>query len=195
MTTPKDFHLLNGQTTIVPFMTSNPYEKHFYKSFDDFKILQIPYQCGQEPQKFSMYFFLPNAKDGLPNLIQMFISNPGFLNQHFELGLEETPELWIPRFKFSFEFEVSDIMIEMGLNLPFQPRELTEMVDSPIRHRLFLSKIFHKAYIEVNKEDTEAAASTVARFLLKCARHPTPRFVADHPFMKPEGASFEKTPK
>ena len=44
MTTPKDFHLLNGQTTIVPFMTSNPYEKHFYKSFDDFKILQIPYQ-------------------------------------------------------------------------------------------------------------------------------------------------------
>ncbi|KAK7840596.1 serpin-z3 [Quercus suber] len=130
-----------------------------------------------------MYFFLPNAKDGLPNLIQKFSSNPGFLNQHFELRLEEIPELWIPRFKFSIEFEVSDIMIEMGLNLPFQPGELTEMVDSPISHRLFLSKIFRKAYIEVNEEGTKAAAITAAHFLLQCARHPIPRFVADHPFM------------
>lgn len=83
-----------------------------------------------------MYFFLPNAKDGLPNLIQKFSSNPGFLNQHFELRLEESPELWIPRFKFSFEFELSDIMKEMGLKLPFQPGELTEMVDCPISHGL-----------------------------------------------------------
>ena len=74
-------------------------------------------------------------------------------------------------------------MIEMGLNLPFQPREMTKMVNSPIRHRLFLSKIFHKAYIEVNEEGTEAVASTTTGFLLQCARHPTPRFVVDHPFM------------
>nr|XP_048327671.1 serpin-ZXA-like [Ziziphus jujuba var. spinosa] len=67
----REFHLLNGRTVKVPFMTSPRFLNHLYGSFDGYKVLQIPYKTGQDAKKFSMYFFLPNEKDGVPNLIQM----------------------------------------------------------------------------------------------------------------------------
>ena len=72
----------------------------------------------------------------------------------------------------------------MGLVLPFMSGEFTEMlVDSPHSNKLSLSKVFHKSYIEVNEEGTEAAASTAPTFVKFCAGLSTPSFVADHPFM------------
>ncbi|XP_015880682.3 serpin-Z2B [Ziziphus jujuba] len=179
----RDFHLLNGQTLQVPFMTTNRYIRHLYGLFDGYKVLQIPYQRGQDARIFSMYFFLPDEKEGLHNLIQKIKFNPGFLNQKFKLWLEDLLHFWIPKFKFSFELEASKSLKEMGLKLPFKPGELTEMVDSPNNDRLYVSDIFHKSRIEVNEEGTEAAASTAATFLLRYGRIPTPGFVADHPFL------------
>ncbi|KAH7516758.1 hypothetical protein FEM48_Zijuj10G0168800 [Ziziphus jujuba var. spinosa] len=183
----REFHLLNGQTTVqVPFMTTGRNTRHLYRSFDGYKVLQIPYQTSQDhSRKFSMYFFLPVEKDGLHNLIKKNIKlNPGFLNQQFNLRLEDDlSDFWIPKFKFSFQLEASKSMKEMGLTLPFQAGELTEMVDSPNGNRLFVSDIFHKSHIEVNEEGTEAAAVTATTFVNCCLGIPTPRFVADHPFL------------
>ncbi|GLT56355.1 hypothetical protein SLA2020_293990 [Shorea laevis] len=115
----RGFHFLNGQIVQAPFMSSKRYEKHFYGSFDGFKVLHRPYQSGQDTRKFSMYMFLPDEKDSLPNLIQRFNSDPSFFNQHFKLLQEDIEHVLIPRFKFSFEFEASETMKEMGLELPF----------------------------------------------------------------------------
>ncbi|MBN3313105.1 SPB10 protein, partial [Atractosteus spatula] len=47
---------------------------------------------------------------------------------------------------------------------------------------LFLSKVVHKSFVEVNEEGTEAAAATAAVMMMRCARIST-RFTADHPFL------------
>jgi serpin B len=47
---------------------------------------------------------------------------------------------------------------------------------------LVLSKVVHKAFVEVNEEGTEAAAATAAIMMLRCIRI-IPQFVADHPFL------------
>ncbi|KAF5941203.1 hypothetical protein HYC85_022370 [Camellia sinensis] len=108
---------------------------------------------------------LPSLTDdtnGLPRQVKRLNSNPGFMNQEFELWEEEVPELWIPRFKFSFEFEASETIKEMGLELPFMDvGKLTEMVadggeGDELGGGLYLSKVFHKSCIEVNEEGTEA---------------------------------------
>ena len=185
MTQLRDFHLLNGQIVQVPFMTTKRSMRHLYGTFDVYKVVQIPYQSGEDPRKFSMYFFLPNEKEGhdLFNLIQTLKLNPGFLNQQFNLRLEDLSAFWIPKFRFSFEIEASKTMKEMGLKLPFKPGELTEMVDSPNSDELYVSDIFHKSFIEVNEEGTEAAATTAVRFQRRCRRMNIPSFVADHPFL------------
>ncbi|XVF68511.1 hypothetical protein PTKIN_Ptkin11bG0008500 [Pterospermum kingtungense] len=199
------FYLENGQTVDVPFMISEKYESFLYMAIDGFKILKLPCKInGQSTRKFAMYFFLPDAKDGLQEFVEMLKNEPGFLNQSFDLPLEKIAEIWIPRFKFSFELEASDAMKELGLNLPFDSTkaEITEMFDSS--RRLYVNKMFHKAFIEVNEEGTEAAAPTAATFrpgevneegttevtarTADTFRHvglkdPIRSFVADHPFL------------
>ncbi|KAF8405091.1 hypothetical protein HHK36_009989 [Tetracentron sinense] len=184
-TQDRDFYLLNGETVPVPFMTRKPNQKHLFRSFDGFKILKLPYKNGEDKRQFSMYFFLPDERDGLQNLLAKFSSNTRFLEQHLDhFSEEKLADFWIPKFKISFGFEASETMKELGLNLPFMKNvgELTEMVDSHlISKELYVSQIFHKACIEVNEEGTEAAASTATIFGRFASRPQT--FVADHPFL------------
>ncbi|KAK1383486.1 SERPIN domain-containing protein [Heracleum sosnowskyi] len=183
--TNKDFTLLTGQIIQVPCMTTKRKERHLYREINGYKILKIPYQSGQDMRKFAMFFFLPTEINGLQNMMQNFNSTPGFFNQDFYFGEEDLGDrIWIPKFKFSYEFEASRIIKELGLVLPFMDvGEFTELVHSQHGGKVCVSNIFHKSYIEVNEEGTEAAASTAVRFRRCCGRVKPPGFVADHPFM------------
>lgn len=69
--------------------------------------------------------------------------------------------------------------------LPFSKDDLTEMVDSPQAKNLLVSDIFHKSFIEVNEDGTEAAAVTASTMFLCAAPINEYKidFVADHPFL------------
>ncbi|KAM0013379.1 putative Serpin family protein [Helianthus debilis subsp. tardiflorus] len=77
LTEEGDFHLLNGNKVKVPFMTN--YEKQFVHEYDDFKVLGLPYSQGPDKRKFTMYFYLSDAKDGLPSLIKKIGSTPNLV--------------------------------------------------------------------------------------------------------------------
>ncbi|XVF87749.1 hypothetical protein PTKIN_Ptkin18bG0145400 [Pterospermum kingtungense] len=174
-----------------------------YMDVDGLKFLKLPFKNGESTRKYSMYFFLPDDTDGFREFVERLECSPGFFNQRFDLPLQDVTEIWIPRFKFSFEFEASNAMKELGLNLPFDSTkaEITEMVDSS--RRLYVNKMFHKASIEVNEAGmTEVAAGTAATFrpvevdkewtaevtartvnTFRPIRYPDRSFVADRPFL------------
>ena len=146
-------------------------------------MLCLPYLQGNDNRRFSMCIFLPDEKDGLPSLIHKLNSQSEFLEDHIPHQLVKVGRFLIPKFKLSFEFKASKIMKELGLVLPFSDGSLTEMVNEP--PTLYVKEIFHKAFVEVNEEGTEAAAVTAARFSYTSVK-PRPDivdFVADHPFM------------
>ncbi|KAF7141106.1 hypothetical protein RHSIM_Rhsim06G0044800 [Rhododendron simsii] len=184
-TTERKFYLPDGTSVLVPFMTSR--NDYYYGSFDGCKVLKIPYQSGG-PNRFAMYFFLPDERDGLRNLLAKFDSDYGFLNQeNFKLRKENLDEFWIPKFKFSFGFDVSEVMDNMGQSSSFitNPRDLSEMMHNSEHAPGINTNIIQKAYIEVDEKGTEAAAITCTG-IVGCAM-PQPKksycFVADHPFL------------
>ncbi|CAN0922185.1 At1g47710 [Linum grandiflorum] len=179
-----DFHLLSGSSVRVPFMTSK--KKQFVSQSDGFKVLSLPYKQGEDKRKFSMNIFLPDSKDGLPALVEKFGSEPGFLNRHVPQQRAEVGDFKIPRFKISYGFEASNTLKGLGLLLPFSNEaDLTEMVDASAGgSNLSVSSVFHKSFIEVNEEGTEAGAASVGVIALRSLRIPEKiDFVADHPFL------------
>lgn len=177
-----DFYLLDGSSVEVPFMTSK--KKQYVTAFDGFKVLALPYKQGSDPRRFSMYFFLPDAKDGLPSLIEQIDSQSGFIDHHIPYQQVEVGQFKVPKFKISFGIEVSNVLKELGLVLPFTEGGLLEMVDSQMAQGLQVSKIFHKSFIEVNEEGTEAAAASAAVIKLRgLFSIDIIDFVANHPFL------------
>ncbi|KAK1364231.1 SERPIN domain-containing protein [Heracleum sosnowskyi] len=201
------FHLLDDDSSSiqVPFMTSR--EMQYISVFEGFKVLKLSYKQGLAPpyeqglklphkrghpkndqdekHSFSMFIILPDAKDGLPALIEKAESKPGFLDRHYPREKVKVGEFRIPKFKFEYAIEASEALKSLGLVFPFdQDVGLREMVSDPMP--LFVSKIFHKSLIEVDEQGTEAAAATSASLGLGCGR-PRPvetvDFVADHPFL------------
>ncbi|KAJ0963411.1 hypothetical protein J5N97_028533 [Dioscorea zingiberensis] len=177
-TTDSEFHLLNGSSVQVPFMTSK--EKQFLSAHDGFKVLGLPYKKGIDERQFSMYLFLPDTQDGLWSLSEK-LRDIGSLDRYLPGNKVAVGKFKIPRFKVSYGFEASDVLKGFGLDLPFSVNcDLTEMVDA---QNLYVSSIFHKSFIEVNEEGTEAAAaSAVVVKFGSCLSIPLD-FVADHPFM------------
>ncbi|KAL3568140.1 hypothetical protein D5086_030791 [Populus alba] len=64
----RDFHLLNGKIVRVPSMTGVGYEEHICRAFEGHEILKLPYESCLGTRQFSMYFFLPEKNNGLPDL-------------------------------------------------------------------------------------------------------------------------------
>lgn len=195
-----DFYLLNGDSIKVPFMSM--YERQYISVFDGFKVLKLPfvpivwsqksngkggwtYSRDKKP-RFSMYIFLPDAEDGLPALVEKAGSESGFIECCIPSESVLVGKFRIPKFKFKYDIEASEMLMTLGLVLPFDPSTgLSEMVDHS--QPLSVSKIYHKSFIEVNEEGAVAAAATVdeddSGYSLEDIEELVIDFVADHPFL------------
>lgn len=178
------FNLLDGSSVQAPFMSST--KKQYLSSSDGFNVLKLPYQQGEDERQFSMYILLPEAQDGLWSLAEKLSSKPGFLEKYLPTQKVPVGQLKLPKFKITFGFEASDVLKGLGLQLPFSAQaDFSEMVDSPVGQNLCVSSVFHKSFVEVNEEGTEAAAATAVGFvLLSMPLEPMKMdFIADHPFL------------
>ncbi|XP_057739776.1 serpin-ZX-like [Arachis stenosperma] len=183
MSKDHDFHLLDGSSVKAPFMVSK--KKQVISAFDGFKVLRLSYKKGEDKRLFSMYVLLPDAIDGVSALLEKVSSERGFLERKLPYQEVSVGDFRIPKFKISFGLEASNVLKELGVVLPFKDGDLTEMVDSFVSQNLYVSSIYHKSFVEVNEEGTEAAAaSAMTMKSTGSVRFPTKiDFVADHPFL------------
>ena len=93
--------------------------------------------------------------------------------------------VYLPKFKVTYGTkEMRDSFKALGMALPFD-QAAADFSGMNGRKDLFVSKIFHKAFVDVNEEGTEAAAAT-AEAMPECeepSEKPPPEFRADHPFV------------
>ncbi|XP_059364537.1 leukocyte elastase inhibitor-like [Carassius carassius] len=85
----------------------------------------------------------------------------------------------LPRFKMEESYDMKSLLISMGMEDVFSPQKVNLSGMSP-NNDLVVSKVIHKAFVEVNEEGTEASAATG---VVIANRSFAPMFIADHPFL------------
>ncbi|KAL9959831.1 hypothetical protein ACROYT_G033188 [Oculina patagonica] len=141
------------------------------------KILEMPYTG----RKLSMVIYLPNETHGLAKLEEkLTYDNLQESLSLLDASMDEV-EVFLPKFKLTQQFDLNNILSKMGAKEMFIPgkADLSGISTEP----LFVSKVVHKAFVEVNEEGTEAAAATAIGVNTFSMPLPKPVFKADHPFL------------
>ncbi len=169
------FHPIGKDAVETPFM----YIKERFRTRKDraMTALEIPY-LGED---VSMIIILPNEQDGLTDIEGRIDYMRDWLPVK-DVDPTREMDIYIPRFKFEVSFDLRDALIEMGMVAAFSDQADFREIEP--EGELFISRVKHKAYIEVNEAGTEAASATVVEMRMKAAMpQETPEFRADHPFL------------
>jgi serpin B len=87
----------------------------------------------------------------------------------------------VPKFRVESQFSLADTLASLGMPSAFSASADFSGIDG--RRDLQLTRVVHKAFVDVAEEGTEAAAATgIGVALVAMAHDPTPVFRADHPF-------------
>lgn len=74
----------------------------------------------------------------------------------------------IPKFEVEYDVEMSEILKEMGMELPFGFGDLSGLGTSVIGD-LYINRVLHKTYISVDERGTKAGAATAVEVNDECA--------------------------
>jgi serpin B len=177
---PKDtrkepFHLHSGGNVSVDMMHLQ--NKRFRVLREPtFRALEIPY-AGE---KFAMVLFVPELGTSL-DAFEATLRQENLARWLSAMSRLELDEVAIPRFKLTRRYDLSTHLTKLGMTTAFRSEE-ADFSGMTGQRDLFLSKVLHKAFIEINEEGTEAAAATGAVMKLLMLREPLV-FRADRPFM------------
>ncbi len=166
------FHMPGGQQKQVSMMEQ--VDEYPYYRGDKFQAVSLPYGKGGA----SLYLFLPDQGSSLADFLKglsyqnwrqwmkSFNNKPGFVQ--------------LPKFKLDYENSLNDALKALGMGVAFDLR--ADFSGMRAERDLFISKVKHKAVVEVNEDGSEAAATSVVIQIKKSQ----PRrfiFVADRPFL------------
>jgi serpin B len=167
------FFLSDQKTVPVPLMSQKG-RYHYYLRQDGLEILELPY-AGK---KLSMLLVLP-SKGTVISKAEQVLTVENFRKWRSSMSDEEVM-VFLPKFTMTLRFVLNDALSAMGM-----PDAFTDSANfSGISGKpdLYISKVIHKAFVDVNEEGTEAAAATAVVIDTKSASQPI-IFRADRPFI------------
>ncbi len=174
LTTEKPFHPAHGNPQTCKMMRTNG--KFGYYQTPNFQMVSLPYAGN----RLDMLLLLPSPGASLNRIVS-----------------EATPENWqkwttslfvqpgtveLPRFRAEYGTELNEPLTTLGMGAAF---DATANFSGMSRHPLFISKVIHKTFVEVNEQGTEAAAATAVIMSRSLAMpvHPPFHLVFDRPFL------------
>lgn len=171
-----NFTLKGGSVVKVPMM--NKLDKVPYCTNSLFKAVKIPYGRGN----YNMVVILPeDGKNSRDVIDELNMNNWKDWMGDFELT--DRVDITMPRFKFSFDIGLNDILKEMKMVQAFSASDadFTKITDED----LYISMVLHKSFIDVNETGTEAAAVTAVTFTTTSVGPEPPKipFRVDKPFV------------
>ncbi|KFQ21843.1 Neuroserpin, partial [Merops nubicus] len=153
----------------------------YYGEFSDgsneaggiYQVLEIPY----EGDEISMMIVL--SRQEVPLVTLEPLVKASLINEWANSVKKQKVEVYLPRFTVEQEIDLKDVWRGLGITELFSSSaDLTGMSDNK---ELYLAKAFHKAFLEVNEEGSEAAAASGMIAISRMAVL-YPQVIVDHPF-------------
>jgi len=167
-----EFHLENGSSFDTDFMKING--SFNYSANEDFTAVELPYGDST----FSMLVMLPTGNSKLDDLVDKMDIDTW--NNWFEFSTTQNVQIELPKFNYDFKDLLNDPLINLGLGVAFGGgADFSRITPGG---GLYISRVIHQTFIDVQEEGTEAAAATIVEIREISAPVPT-IFKADSPFL------------
>lgn len=145
-----------------------------------YDVVELPYEKGRaETPELVMRIYLPHEYDGLDRLKESLPIKGGFV------GTVKSVDVTIPKCHIEGGVQLKDVLQSMGMNLAFSDRaNFTGISDDKPGPKI--GEVYHKTFIEVDENGTEAVAATAVVMVARSAvisREEPVVFRADHPFL------------
>ena len=151
-----------------------------YPGRDGFLMAELPYKGGD----LCMVVLVPQDAGGL-SALEKKLTTAHLHKWIGQLEKRESVNVQLPKFKLETDYqEMKETLKALGMVRAFGARAEFQGIGSA--KDLYISKVAHKAFVEVNEKGTEAAAATavVMRKISAPMNWPfTPTFRADKPFL------------
>ena len=177
-TREEDFKLADGGQKKLPMMSQSGKYNH-YKG-KDFQAVSLPYGTG----RVSMYVFLPDKGTTLDQFERNLTVEDW---ETWMKGFRVAPgEVMLPCFKLEYEVDLNDVLKALGMAEAFDPHRanFSGIAQLSQAERIYISKVKHKTFAEVNEEGTVAAAVTAVEAQVTSVQLPQENFImkVDRPF-------------
>ena len=165
---------LDGDQIPVTMMHNGSSPSFLYYQGDGFQTVDLPYLGGNT----SMLILVP--EQGLFEDFEQALTGD-VLKQVLE-GQEYRPvSLTFPKFEFESEVSLAQVLASMGMPSAFN--EAADFSGMTGQEDLFISDVFHKAYVNVDEQGTEAAAATAVLVSRTSMPEDPVTLVVDRPFL------------
>jgi serpin B len=171
-----DFNLADGAKHQADYMrVSGNFQ---YTSNEDFTAVELPYGDST----FSMVVMLPSPEKEVSDLVA--ILDGAHWDSWFDDSRFTGVQVDLPKFKYDFKELLNEPLIDLGLGVAFSEVEADFTRINP-EGNLFISRVIHQTFIDVQEEGTEAAAATIVEisFTSSGGGGSPINFKADKPFL------------
>jgi len=171
------FHAPGGDVTVPMMHATETFS--FFKG-DGLRVLELPY----EGRELSMVIVLPETNTGLAAIEKDL--TPEKLEAWRAKLASARVSVTLPRFTSEMTLDLNATLAEMGIKRAFQMTGTADFSGMSAKERIAISRVIHKARVDVDEQGTEAAAATAVIAVRATAVRPTQPpevFNADHPFL------------
>lgn len=183
-TRDQPFTRADGSKKPVPLM--HRVDDYRHAQLDGFQVLELPYKGGE----LAMDVILPANHTGLP-AIEAKLTAVTASEWLAKLTPASDVRVWLPKYRIEAETRLPGLLMSMGVKRVFDKNQ-SDLLGLVTRlpsddDNLYVSGAFHKAFVDVAEEGTEAAAATAVVVAAPTAIvvNPVPpiEFRADRPFL------------
>ncbi|MEX2604306.1 MAG: serpin family protein, partial [Gracilimonas sp.] len=153
VTKEQNFYLENGESVQAEMMSQQNHFAHYIT--DDVQMIDLPYGDSL----FTMTLLMPgNSETPLDEFIASDLTSETLDGWYQQLS-SDTVGVYLPKLELEYKIPLNEVLKEMGMTTAFTGNADFTGINSG--GGLFISRVLHNTYLNMDEEGTEAAGVTV----------------------------------